>query len=136
MFDSSNPGNQRVKERLSQYKTPLIIGAIVDNNGETLNTSILWTKDRQDVYAKQHLTPFGEYIPLRSIAQVVSPLVNQVDDFSAGNDSKTFTVGTATIAHMEIAIWFVPAHLWMTTGNRSVGGVEPKGFTPILIYFT
>ena len=90
--------NQRVKERLSQYKTPLIIGAIVDNNGETLNTSILWTKDRQDVYAKQHLTPFGEYIPLRSLAQVVSPLVNQVDDFSAGTNSKTFTVGTAKIA--------------------------------------
>jgi len=90
--------NQRINERLDSYKVPLIIGAIVDSNGKTLNTSILWTKDAQDVYAKQHLTPFGEYIPLRSLAQIVSPLVDQVDDFSSGDQSKVFTVGTAKIA--------------------------------------
>jgi apolipoprotein N-acyltransferase len=90
--------NQRIKEQLDNYKVPLIIGAIVDNNGKTLNTSILWTKDSQDVYAKQHLTPFGEYIPLRFLAKIVSPLVDQVDDFSPGDQSTVFTVGTAKIA--------------------------------------
>jgi apolipoprotein N-acyltransferase len=90
--------NQKIKEQLDHYTVPLIIGAIVDNNGKSLNTSILWTKDAQDVYAKQHLTPFGEYIPLRSLAQIVSPLVDQVDDFSPGDQSKVFTVGTAKIA--------------------------------------
>ena len=90
--------NQEVKQQLDSYKVPLIIGAIVDNNGRTLNTSILWTKDAQDVYAKQHLTPFGEYIPLRSLAQIVSPLVDQVDDFSPGDQSKVFTINAAKIA--------------------------------------
>jgi apolipoprotein N-acyltransferase len=90
--------NQEVKQQLDSYKVPLIIGAIVDNNGGTLNTSILWRKDSQDVYAKQHLTPFGEYIPLRSFAQIVSPLVDQVDDFSPGDQSKVFTINAAKIA--------------------------------------
>jgi apolipoprotein N-acyltransferase len=90
--------NQEVKQQLDSYKVPLIIGAIVDNNGRTLNTSILWSKDAQDVYAKQHLTPFGEYIPLRSLAQIVSPLVDQVDDFSPGDQSKVFTINAAKIA--------------------------------------
>lgn len=90
--------NQEVKQQLDSYKVPLIIGAIVDNNGRTLNTSILWRKDAQDVYAKQHLTPFGEYIPLRSFAQIVSPLVDQVDDFSPGAQSKVFTINAAKIA--------------------------------------
>jgi apolipoprotein N-acyltransferase len=76
----------------------LIIGAIVDNNGATLNTSILWKPNQQVIYAKQHLTPFGEYIPLRSLARKISPLVDQVDDFSSGNQSKVFTVGRARIA--------------------------------------
>jgi apolipoprotein N-acyltransferase len=90
--------NQEVKQQLDSYKVPLIIGAIVDNNGGTLNTSILWRKDSQDVYAKQHLTPFGEYIPLRSFAEIVSPLVDQVDDFSPGDQSKVFTINAAKIA--------------------------------------
>jgi len=89
--------NQRIKEQLDSYKVPLIIGAIVDNNGKTLNTSILWTKDAQDVYAKQHLTPFGEYIPLRSLAKTISSLVNQVSDFSPGHQSKVFTINAAKI---------------------------------------
>jgi apolipoprotein N-acyltransferase len=50
------------------------------------------------LYSKQHLTPFGEYIPLRSIAKRISPLVDQVDDFSSGNQSKIFTIGKAKVA--------------------------------------
>ena len=90
--------NKLVTSELNKYKLPLIIGAIVDNNGATLNTSILWRKSKQEVYVKQRLTPFGEYIPLRSLAKKISPLVNQVNDFSPGNQSKIFTVGKAKIA--------------------------------------
>jgi apolipoprotein N-acyltransferase len=90
--------NKNVNAELNKYTVPLIIGAIVDNNGSTLNTSILWKQNSQDVYIKQHLTPFGEYIPLRSIAEKISPLVNDVEDFSPGNQSKIFTIGKALIA--------------------------------------
>lgn len=90
--------NKQVFESLNKYTLPLIIGAIVDNNGETQNTSILWTQKHQIIYAKQHLTPFGEYIPLRSLARKISPLVDQVDDFSPGDQSKIFAIGNARIA--------------------------------------
>ena len=90
--------NQDVYEELESFEKPLIIGAIVGKGENLRNTSILWGDKSQDIYVKQHLTPFGEYIPLRSLAKKISPLVNQVNDFSPGNGQKIFTIGTARIA--------------------------------------
>ena len=90
--------NKDVYEELESFDKPLIIGAIVGKGENLLNTSILWGDKTQDIYVKQHLTPFGEYIPLRSLAKKISPLVNQVDDFSPGNQQKIFTIGTAKVA--------------------------------------
>ena len=90
--------NTEVFETLNTFTTPLIVGAIVSREKEILNTSILWTKEEQNVYVKQHLTPFGEYIPLRSLASKLSPLVDDVRDFSAGDGSKIFTIGAVKIA--------------------------------------
>ena len=90
--------NKDVYEQLETFDEPLIIGAIIGKGDKLLNTSILWGEKRQDIYVKQHLTPFGEYIPLRSIAKKISPLVDQVDDFSPGNQQKVFTIGPAKVA--------------------------------------
>ena len=90
--------NKDVYEELESFDKPLIIGAIVGKGEKLLNTSILWGDKTQDIYVKQHLTPFGEYIPLRSLAEKISPLVNQVDDFSPGNQQKIFTIGTSKVA--------------------------------------
>ena len=90
--------NKEVSETLSKYDIPLIVGAIVDKNNKTFNTSILWRKNKQTIYIKQHLTPFGEYVPLRWLARKISPLVDQVEDFSPGNHAKIFEIGSAKIA--------------------------------------
>ena len=90
--------NTDVYKELEAFDKPLIIGAIVEKGDKLLNTSILWGEKTQDIYVKQHLTPFGEYIPLRSLAKKISPLVNQVDDFSPGNGQKIFTIGQAKVA--------------------------------------
>ena len=87
-----------IYEALNTFTTPLIVGAIVNRGKEILNTSILWTKEQQNVYVKQHLTPFGEYIPLRSLASKISPLVDDVRDFSPGDESTIFTIEAAKIA--------------------------------------
>ncbi|MSZ34751.1 MAG: apolipoprotein N-acyltransferase, partial [Actinobacteria bacterium] len=51
------------------------------------------------IYIKQHLTPFGEYIPIRSIAKLVSPLVDRVKDFEPGDGGNSvFTIKEAKIA--------------------------------------
>jgi apolipoprotein N-acyltransferase len=90
--------NKDVYEQLESFDRPLIIGAITGKAEKLLNTSILWGDKVQDIYVKQHLTPFGEYIPLRSLAKKISPFVNQVDDFSPGNKQKIFTIGQARVA--------------------------------------
>ena len=90
--------NPEIFETLNTFTNPLIVGAIVNRDREILNASILWTKEKQNVYIKQHLTPFGEYIPLRTLAAKISPLVEDVRDFSAGNESVIFSVAEAKIA--------------------------------------
>ena len=90
--------NKDVYKELESFDQPLILGAIMGKGEKLFNASILWDDQTQDIYFKQHLTPFGEYIPLRSLAKKISPLVSQVNDFSPGNGQKIFTIGQAKIA--------------------------------------
>ena len=55
---------------------------MVDEIGETVG-----------VYRKQHLVPFGEYVPWRRALFFVSPLVETVGEFSAGPGSETLAMG-------------------------------------------
>ena len=90
--------NADVYAELEAFEQPLIIGAIVRKDGKLLNTSIHWADKNQEIYVKQHLTPFGEYIPLRSIASKISPLVDRVNDFSPGDKGMVFDIGAAIVA--------------------------------------
>jgi apolipoprotein N-acyltransferase len=90
--------NSDVKAALDSIEKPLIIGAIMSKASNLLNTSILWGGDLPPIYIKQHLTPFGEYIPLRSLASVISPYTDRVTDFSPGQGQIFFTIKDAVIA--------------------------------------
>jgi apolipoprotein N-acyltransferase len=90
--------NQDVKQALDTVEKPLIIGAIVGKGNKFLNTSILWGGELPPIYIKQHLTPFGEYIPLRSLASKISPYTDRVTDFEPGQSQVLFTIKDAVIA--------------------------------------
>ena len=90
--------NVDVKQGLDSIDKPLIIGAIMGKGNKLLNTSILWGGDLPPIYVKQHLTPFGEYIPLRSLASKISPYTDRVTDFEPGQAQVLFTVKSAVIA--------------------------------------
>ena len=90
--------NTKVREVLDSFSQPLIIGAVLRKEGDLLNTSILWARTSQEIYVKQKLTPFGEYIPLRALASKISPYAESVEDFTAGSSSKVFTLNGAKIA--------------------------------------
>jgi apolipoprotein N-acyltransferase len=90
--------NTDVRQSLDSIQKPLIIGAIVEKGNSILNTSILWGGDLPPTYIKQHLTPFGEYIPLRSLASVISPYTDRVKDFEPGQGQVFFKVKDAVIA--------------------------------------
>ncbi|CAB4582979.1 unannotated protein [freshwater metagenome] len=90
--------NQELSKTLDAFEHPLIVGAVIRQNNELQNVSILWGWDEKKIYIKQHLTPFGEYIPLRALAEKISPFTDSVEDFSAGDKSTIFSIGAAKIA--------------------------------------
>jgi len=68
---------------------PVLVGAILDGPGANhrRNVGILWTpaKGPVDTYTKRHPVPFGEYIPLRSLAEWVSSDAKSVTDMVGGH---------------------------------------------------
>jgi len=90
--------NKDVNQALNSIDKPLIIGAILGKGNKFLNASILWGGELPPTYIKQHLTPFGEYIPLRSLASLISPYTDRVTDFEPGQAQVLFKVKDAVIA--------------------------------------
>ena len=85
-IDPLKTGRREISKLISQVNAPIIFGSVGrDNLDRPVNFSILWRAGgASSIYQKQHLAPFGEYIPLRSLAARVSPLVEQVRDFIPG----------------------------------------------------
>lgn len=94
--------NRKVAEKITSLtkdlNRPLIAGAIIDNP-TLVNATVLFNEqgNPESVYVKRYLTPFGEYIPLRSIAKIVSPHVSRVRDFSPGAQLIQHQLATATV---------------------------------------
>ena len=76
------------------FSTPIIAGVVQRSTNGPQNASILFGEDgiRESVYIKRGLTPFGEYIPLRGLAELVSPLAKKVNDFIPGSKRVTHEV--------------------------------------------
>ena len=93
-------GREEITSLVSRVNAPIIFGSVGrDNLNRPVNLSILWRDGgAASIYQKQHLAPFGEYIPLRSIAASLSPLVDQVTDFHPGSSWKYHYVDKAIIA--------------------------------------
>lgn len=70
-----------------KLNTPILIGGITNSGGELRNISVLFDPTSNQIYTKRYLTPFGEYIPLRSIIEKFTNLTEEVDDFSPGKQS-------------------------------------------------
>jgi len=66
---------------------PLIAGVVQRNGGSPENASIMYSVQgsSQSVYIKRGLTPFGEFIPMRSLAELASPFAKRVVDFKPGS---------------------------------------------------
>ena len=89
-----------IESLTASTRSPLIAGAITRQNGDLENVSLMYNESGEVVsyYSKQYLTPFGEYIPLRSLARLVSPYVDDVADFSVGARVENHTVNEFTLA--------------------------------------
>ena len=77
---------QELQAEVNKYQIPILIGAVLDAGTYYQNASVLWIPKIGPTsrYIKQHLTPFGEYIPLRTLAEFISPYARRVTGFRPG----------------------------------------------------
>jgi apolipoprotein N-acyltransferase len=96
--------NSRVRGSIESLtatlNTPLITGAITRQSGQLENVSLMYNESGEVVsyYSKQYLTPFGEFIPLRPLARIVSPYVDDVVDFKVGNRIENHLINNFNLA--------------------------------------
>ncbi|MGI9092575.1 MAG: apolipoprotein N-acyltransferase [Mycobacteriales bacterium] len=80
---------------------PILIGAILDGPGEHVrNAGIVWDSATGPgaTYIKRHPVPFGEYMPLRSLARKVTSKADLVPtDMLAGRAPGALRIGGITI---------------------------------------
>jgi len=91
---------QKIADLAKISNAPIIVGAVLKSSEGPENASVMWNTDGEVVskYVKRTLTPFGEYIPIRSIANLVSPFTDDVVDFAAGDEITLHNVGQSQIA--------------------------------------
>ncbi|HZB47639.1 MAG TPA: apolipoprotein N-acyltransferase, partial [Mycobacteriales bacterium] len=81
---------------------PILVGTLADGPTERTvrNVGIVWdpVTGPGERYVKRHPVPFGEYIPLRDIARLVSSDVDRVGrDFVGGDTPGRLQVGPVTV---------------------------------------
>ncbi|WP_327270364.1 apolipoprotein N-acyltransferase [Streptomyces sp. NBC_01218] len=90
-----NPDAREVIDRaVGAIGVPTVVGAVVEpDTGKLRNTLIEWdpVKGPMGTYDKRHIQPFGEYMPMRSVARVFSKDVDRVQrEFGSGTEVGVF----------------------------------------------
>jgi apolipoprotein N-acyltransferase len=78
-----------IRSLVTDLDIPLIAGVVLTENGAPANASVMYNAsgEVESTYIKRYLTPFGEYMPLRKLAEFVSPFAESVNDFQPGGKS-------------------------------------------------
>ncbi|WP_199548196.1 apolipoprotein N-acyltransferase [Streptomyces sp. N35] len=81
---------------------PISVGGVVEaDDGRLLNEQILWdpVKGPTETYDKRQIQPFGEFLPLRSVVDMINPEWGSMvrKDFSRGSKPGVFTMGGAEV---------------------------------------
>jgi apolipoprotein N-acyltransferase len=98
-----DPAVRKDLDRLvDEIDAPFIIGAVLRDDGKLLNASIQWDPKvgAGATYVKRRLAPFGEFMPLRGIAESLVPAAARVVDFTAGKKVTIFEVDGARVGSM------------------------------------
>ena len=92
--------NDDVKKLISDKSaflaTPILVGGVTRSGENFLNQSFLFDSDIKQIYSKRYLTPFGEYLPLPSVANRISKFASNITDFKAGEQDTKFLIDGTT----------------------------------------
>jgi apolipoprotein N-acyltransferase len=106
--DRRDPELDRLTEALG---VPVLAGGVAEaTDGRVSNRMVLWMPGQGATaeYAKQRLVPFGEFVPLRSVAAALTPFSDDPDsDMVPGGRPGLFDVGSV---RMGVAICYEVAY--------------------------
>ncbi|HZC73434.1 MAG TPA: apolipoprotein N-acyltransferase [Jatrophihabitans sp.] len=91
----------KIDHAVKAVGVPVLVGAILQGPGpgHRRNVGILWSPTRGPIatYTKRHPVPFGEYIPLRGLAERVSSYAKTVTDMVGGHGNGLLRGGPVPI---------------------------------------
>ena len=85
-----------ISEKSASLATPILVGGVTRSGDNLLNQSFLFDSEIKQTYTKRYLTPFGEYLPLRIMANKISKYAKKITDFKAGDRDTNFIINGAT----------------------------------------
>nr|WP_296076997.1 apolipoprotein N-acyltransferase [uncultured Actinoplanes sp.] len=94
---------QEISAAADAIGAPILVGAVLrtDTPGDIKNAGILWNPrtgpDNAQTYVKRHPVPFAEYMPLRSVARLVSDKVDLVRNMLSGDHPGVIRTGPLTL---------------------------------------
>ena len=111
-----------IKDLVKEIDTPLIAGVVLTEQGAPANASVMYdtSGQMQSTYIKRYLTPFGEYMPLRKVAEFVSPFAKSVNDFKPGSAFLPHVISGYQVAPI-ICYEIINDGLVRESANRSGG---------------
>ena len=93
-----------INDLAKKSKAPILIGATTWNSADAnrqgpTNSGILWSSAGPgEIYSKNHLVPFGEYVPLRGfLAKWITRFDQIPNDFIPGTGPGVFEVSSAKV---------------------------------------
>ncbi|HEY3009100.1 MAG TPA: apolipoprotein N-acyltransferase [Micromonosporaceae bacterium] len=111
LIEQDADARARISQAADTIGVPILLGAVLVGPGDhARNAALVWLPGDivTDRYVKRHPVPFAEYMPLRSIARLVSDRVDLVrSEFVPGDRPGVLQVGPARVG---VAICFEVAY--------------------------
>jgi apolipoprotein N-acyltransferase len=101
LVDQDADARARIQQAADAVGVPIVLGAVLLGPGEhARNATLVWlpATGLSQMYVKRHPVPFAEYMPMRSVARLVSDRVDLVrSDFVPGDRPGVLRAGPATL---------------------------------------